>query len=96
MHELHELRDKLCNELKAYGRKEMNTGALDIIDKLAHSIKNIDKIIDTFDAKGYSEGMRYPTHSYGNHIADKLREMMRNSTDEVTRMELQKLISSMR
>ena len=36
MDELHELREKLCNELKGYGKREMSTGSLEVIDKLAH------------------------------------------------------------
>lgn len=68
MKEMHELRDKLCNELKEYGKKEMSAGSLDVIDKLAHTVKNIDKIIDRDEGKGYSnhgyDGRRYPGNSY--------------------------------
>ena len=45
MSELYELKEKLCDELKSYGKKDMTAGSLDVIDKLAHAIKNIDKII---------------------------------------------------
>lgn len=51
MKELYELKDKLCDELKEYGKKEMSAGSLDVVDKLAHTIKNLDKIIE-----GYEEG----------------------------------------
>ena len=54
MKELYELRDKLCDELKQYGKKEMSAGSLDVIDKLAHTIKNVDKIIENGNADGYS------------------------------------------
>lgn len=49
MKELYELKEKLCNELKNYGRKEMSSVSLEVIDKLAHTIKNIDKIMENYD-----------------------------------------------
>lgn len=54
MRELYELKDKLCEELKEYGKKDMSAGSLDVIDKLAHTIKNLDKIIETYNDGGYS------------------------------------------
>ena len=57
MKELYELKEKLCDELKEYGRKEVTGGALDVIDKLAHAIKNLDKIIENSD-DGYSNYSR--------------------------------------
>lgn len=58
MNELHELREKLCDELKEYAHKEMSTGSLDVLDKLTHTIKNLDKVID--GNEGYSG--RYPMY----------------------------------
>jgi len=53
MHGLYELKEMLCKELEKYGEKgELTAGSLEIVDKLAHSIKNLDKIIE---ADGYSE-----------------------------------------
>lgn len=53
MHELYELKDKLLNELSEYGTKdELTSGTLDIIDKLAHTVKNLCKIMEYSD---YSE-----------------------------------------
>lgn len=47
MHEIYELKEKLMKELEEYGRKgEMSTGSLEVVDKLAHSIKNLCKIIE--------------------------------------------------
>ncbi len=48
MHEIYELKEMLMKELEEYGRKgELeNVGSLEIIDKLAHAIKNICKIIE--------------------------------------------------
>lgn len=43
---LENLRDTLCGELEKVARKEeINMSDLDIIDKLTHSIKNLDKVM---------------------------------------------------
>lgn len=58
MHKLYDLKEMLCEELEDYADKgKLDMGGLEIVDKLAHAIKNIDKIIDKED--GYSE-RRYP------------------------------------
>lgn len=50
MHQLYELKEMLCEELKEYGSKEkLDVGGLEIVDKLAHAIKNIDKIIEAYE-----------------------------------------------
>ncbi len=47
MHELYELKEMLCKELEDYGRKgDLTAGSLEVIDKLAHALKNIDKVIE--------------------------------------------------
>ena len=54
MKELYDLRDMLCEELKEYGRKgDMSTGSLEVVDKLTHTIKNLDKILEA-DSGEYS------------------------------------------
>ena len=53
MHELHELKEMLCDELDKITKKgELSAGSLDAVDKLTHSIKSIDTIIAM---EGYSE-----------------------------------------
>lgn len=60
MHEIYELKDKLCKELEEYGAKDkMDVGALEIVDKLAHTIKNLDKIIETYEENEEYSGMMY-------------------------------------
>lgn len=55
MNELYELKEMLCKELKEYGKKgEMTAGSLDVVDKLSHAIKNIDKIIESYEEEEYS------------------------------------------
>ena len=49
MKELYELKEKLCDELKGYGKKDMSAGSLEVVDKLAHTIKNLDKIIEGYE-----------------------------------------------
>lgn len=71
MHELYELKEKLCQELEEYNSKEMTAGSLEVIDKLAHTIKNLGKIIEMYEeSEGYSSrgGMSYEGGSYeGNY-----------------------------
>ena len=63
MHKLHDLKDMLCEELEEYGTKDkLDMGGLEIVDKLAHAIKNIDKIIDS--EEGYSERRYYERNMY--------------------------------
>lgn len=53
MHDLYELKEKLMDELSEYGSKdEMSAGTLEVVDKLAHTIKNLCKIIEDME---YSE-----------------------------------------
>lgn len=55
MHELYELKEMLCKELEEYGKKgELTTGSLDVVDKLAHTIKNLCKIIERYEEDEYS------------------------------------------
>ena len=50
MNELYELKETLCKELEEYGRKkDMKAGDLEVVDKLAHTIKNLDKVIESYD-----------------------------------------------
>lgn len=85
MHELYKLKEMLCKELEEYGSKgELTGGSLEVVDKLAHAVKNLDKIIEakemdeesSFDGSmpnrgGYSRGRyAYAGNSYtGNSYA---------------------------
>ena len=49
MKELHELKETLCRELETYARKkELKAGDLEVVDKLTHTIKNLDKVIENY------------------------------------------------
>ena len=64
MHKLEELKEMLCEELEEYGSKgKLDVGGLEIVDKLAHAVKNIDKIIES----EYSEGNSYRNSYRGNY-----------------------------
>lgn len=67
MHELYELKEKLCKELKKYNEKEVSTGSLEIIDKLSHAVKNIDKIIEKYEEEEYSMRGSYGGGSYNSY-----------------------------
>ena len=111
MKELYELKEKLCDELKEYGRKEMSGGSLDVIDKLAHAIKNIDKIIENYENDGYSNYYdmsrnnysrkrdsrgRYSSRGYSYHgDIDELKMMMENAPNDSIRNDYQRLIQKM-
>ena len=62
MHKIVKIKDMLCDELETYSNLEkIDAQALDKIDKLAHAIKNIDKII-------YREEMEQQmNHEYSNY-----------------------------
>ena len=65
MHKLYDLKDMLCEELEKYGdKRDLSAGSLDVVDKLAHAIKNIDKIIEAGEEEGYSERYMYDGGSY--------------------------------
>lgn len=69
MKELYELREKLCDELMEYGDKEMSAGSLDVVDKLAHAIKNIDKILEY--SEGYSSRGGYNRDGYMREYSNR-------------------------
>ena len=79
MKTLERLRDMLCEELDSIAEQgQLNVGALDIIDKLVHSIKNIDKICmsdgysrrSEWDAEGFMRGNSYKRDSMGRYSRD--------------------------
>ena len=82
MHELYDLKEMLCNTLKEYSKKaEINTQSLDIVDKLAHAIKNLDKIIENYEAGGESHrewSYRYDGGNGGRSYAHDRRYTRRD------------------
>ena len=97
MKELYELKEMLCDELKEYGKKGelKNAGTLDVVDKLAHTVKNLDKIIEAYDEGesnmypyAYDDGMngrsmRYSRNYRGGSYAQRRDSMGRYSRDGI-------------
>lgn len=100
MKELYELKEKLCDELKSYGKKDMSAGSLDVIDKLTHTIKNLDKIIDHGEdgysgvyGRSYARPRRYSNgYSYNSNLITGLNDLMNEAKDERTKHEIEKFI----
>ena len=65
MNELYKLKEMLCKELEEYGAKgEMSGGTLEVVDKLAHALKNLDRIIEV---KEMSEGESEASYRGGSY-----------------------------
>ena len=108
MHAIYDLKETLCKELEEYDSKgELTAGTLDVVDKLAHTIKNLDKIIDKYEEQeGYSgdydDGMstrRNRTYNIRGSYArgrnakrDSMGRYSRNSYDDGMISELRSLM----
>lgn len=89
MKELLELKEMLCDELKKYGEKDLTTGSLDVVDKLAHAVKNLDKIIEEYDGEYsgrmmpryyYDDGMSYEADGRGSSRSYRGRSYARRDS----------------
>lgn len=68
MEYMHELKEKLCDELDEIARKgEMGPGDLEIIHKLTDTIKNLDKIEMLEDGDGYSQAGDWEMEGRGSY-----------------------------
>ena len=69
MHEIKNLKEKLCRELEEYSSKgRLDEETLRIIDTIAHTIKNLNKIIEQAEMSEYSEGPHFRgTYSMANN-----------------------------
>ena len=80
MEYMHELKEKLCNELDEIARKpEMGAGDLEIIHKLTDTIKNIDKIEIMQEDGGYSQAGDWEVegrYNRGNSYRGRKRDSM--------------------
>lgn len=110
MKELYELKEKLVDQLKDYGKRELTGSSIEMIDKLAHAAKNVCKVIESSDegnsgdySRRWEDGRAYRgsyrRDSMGRYsrdgLADKLRVLMDEAPDEKTRMDIQRLIEKM-
>lgn len=80
MHKLYKIKEMLLDELEKYGdEKEISAGSLTVIDTLAHSIKNLCKVIEDMEESGdYSDGMYGPMYhgSYARGRMNAKRDSM--------------------
>jgi hypothetical protein len=72
MDKLYELKEMLCRELEKYAGKELSANNLEYVDKLAHAIKNIDKILEadegSYEYRGsYRRGMSNRNYRDGSY-----------------------------
>lgn len=66
MHALYKLKDTLCKELEEYAdRSQLDKNSLEVVDTLAHALKNIDKVIEYKEMDNYSEAMSREGYSRG-------------------------------
>ena len=91
MHKLYELKEMLCDELDKYGdKRDLTAGSLDVVDKLAHAAKNVEKLIEAEEGYsnrympdyGYSDGMsrarrRDSMGRYSRYSRDGLADKLR-------------------
>ena len=68
MKEMHDLEQKLCEELKELTKRGVNHGNLDLIDKLTHSLKSVKTIIAMDE--GYQGSQRSYLRSYDGSYDD--------------------------
>lgn len=77
---MHELKEKLCDELEEIARKpEMSAGDLEAVHKLTDTIKNINKIDMLEDDDGYSQDgdwMARGTYDRGRSYRGRKRDSM--------------------
>ena len=67
MEYMHELKEKLCDELDEIARKgELGAGDLEIIHKLTDTIKNLDKI-EMMEDGGYSQDGDWEMEGRGSY-----------------------------
>ena len=102
MHDyLYDLKDKLLAELERYSKGEISNSNLGAVDTLAHSAKNICKIIDYCDKEEYSgddrEGDSYRNYGRyrgGSSYRRRRDAMGRYSRDEEMISELRKMMEN--
>ena len=80
MEYMHELKEKLCDELEEIARKgELGAGDLEIIHKLTDTIKNLDKI-EMLEDGGYSQAGDWEiegrAYNRGSSYARRKRDSM--------------------
>ena len=67
---MHELKNKLMSELMEYGKGELTHASLEVIDRLAHALKNVCKI----EEYGCCDSEKY--EKSGTEIKEELKAII--------------------
>lgn len=86
MHKTEQIKEMLCKELDSYADKKLDVGTLDVVDKLSHAIKNLDKIMES--ETGYS-GRAYRRDSMGRFSGDTQNGYSMDYNDRYNRDDMQ-------
>ena len=86
MHNTEQIREMLCKELDSYADKKLDGGVLEVVDKLAHAIKNLDRIIEN---KGGYSGRAYERDSRGRFSGDTQNGYSMDYNDRYSRDDMQ-------
>lgn len=78
--DLTKLSEKLYEELAKYGERELSLSSLDTIDKLAHAIKNIEKIEEV----GGSSSRGSYRRSYDGEMSSRYRRSYDSSDGDTS------------
>lgn len=84
MHGIYELKDQIIEELESYGMHgEINRSELPTIDMLAHSAKNLCKLIEMCEERtGYSYSGRRMPHVNYSYRGSRRDSMGRYASDD--------------
>lgn len=109
MHDLYELKEKLMKELEEYGKQELTAGSLEVVDRLSHAVKNICKIIESYEmeedysmrdgnSNRYSRtGYRYSRDGNGTRDGGYSRRRNRDSMGRYSRTDgVEELVETVR
>ena len=111
MEKLEKLYDMLCDELERLADEPLTAKNLEMIDDLAESMKNIDKIIDhkemystrhdggSYDGYTYARRRdargRYMSGYSRDSLKDHLEHAMRDAKDERMKDDIRRLLDRM-
>ncbi len=80
MEKYRELEEMLCDEIdRITERKELNSGSLDMLDKLTHTLKSL-KTIDAMDEYSEDDGYSHDSMSYARRGGRRRDSMGRYSS----------------
>lgn len=86
MKALYDLKDMLCKQLEDYGKKgELSAAVLERVDMLAHAVKNLDKVIEDYEAEESEYSGNYANGDNESYNDYRGRSMRRDSMGRYSR-----------